>query len=170
MVNIEYRKQQARRIARPRHLDAEALYAAALSVQKDAPVSFYAALLQAAAEATAAESTPAVRGKCLYCLAEGPAGLFEPIGGNVDDVACKARECCRIREAGERPAYYLSALLRAVRAELAQASAAELAALAVDLGGYRAAVVAELARQGGGQADIAAEAAGREAGKAARRS
>lgn len=120
-----------------------------------------------------AMATPAARpktGKCLYCLAEGPAGLFEPIGGNVDDVACKARECCRIREAGERPAYYLSALLRAVRAELAQASAAELAALAVDLGGYRAAVVAELARRGGGLADIVAEAAGREARKAARRS
>jgi hypothetical protein len=107
-------------------------------------------------------------GKCLVCLAEGPAQLFEPMTAS-GDVACKARACCEIREAGERPAYYLSTLLRAVRLELSRASVAELASLAIDLDGYQPAVLAELARQGGGQADVAAEARDRReraAGKA----
>jgi len=65
-------------------------------------------------------------------LAQGPADLFEPMTGD-GDYACKAQECCRIREAGERPGYHLSALLRSVSKEMGQLTTAELAALAIDL-------------------------------------
>jgi hypothetical protein len=70
--------------------------------------------------------------QCLICLAQGPADLFEPMTGD-GDYACKAQECCRIREAGERPGYHLSALLRSVSKEMGQLTTAELAALAIDL-------------------------------------
>jgi hypothetical protein len=70
--------------------------------------------------------------QCLVCLTEGPAELFEPMTGD-GDYACKAQECCKIREAGERPAYYLSVLLRSVRREMARLTTAELAALSIDL-------------------------------------
>lgn len=81
--------------------------------------------------------------QCLVCLLSGPADLFEPMTAS-GNVACKARECCAIREANERPAHYLSALLRSLRSELAQASTAELAELELDLDGYRADVQREL--------------------------
>lgn len=104
---------------------------------------------------------PAEASQCLYCLTQGPAELFEPIALRDDNVACKARACCEIRQAAERPAYYLSTLLRAVRAELSQASVAELAALAVDLTGYTEAVQSELMTREGGAAALGDEWADR---------
>lgn len=112
-------------------------------------------------EGTPEDPEPAETSQCLYCLAQGPAELFEPIALRDDNVACKATACCEIRQAAERPAYYLSTLLRAVRAELAQASTAELAALAVDLTGYTEAVQAELMTREGGAAALGDEWADR---------
>jgi hypothetical protein len=107
--------------------------------------------------------------QCLICLQTGPADMFEPMTAS-GNVACKARECCAIREAGESPVHYLSALLRSVHQEMALLTTAELAALDVDLfgarhealDGFAGAVRVHLAARSDSAAALEAERADRE--------
>lgn len=103
--------------------------------------------------------------QCLVCLLSGPADLFEPMTAS-GNVACKARECCAVREANERPAYYLSALLRSVRQEMALLTTAELAALAIDLEDFP--VHVHLSTRGDSAAALEAERADRDRRKRSR--
>lgn len=103
-------------------------------------------------------------GRCAQCGLTGDAALFETFS-SFGGVACKATAACQVRQAGDSAAHFLSTLLRAVRGELGQATTAELAALAVDLDGYRGDVLGWLNSSAGGGAALAAEEADRAARK-----
>jgi hypothetical protein len=80
---------------------------------------------------------------CAYCGVTGPANLFEPFNER-GNLACRAQDACQVRVNGGDPAYRLSFLLRAVRRELEAAGYDQLIELAIDLDGYRGAVIDEL--------------------------
>lgn len=122
-----------------------------------------------------AKQTPVATARptqCAYCHVTGPAALFEVIGRTGSrSFACKATTACQIRQSGESPAHVLSALLRAVRAELpimTTVTTGELAALVVDLDGFGEAVRAHLAWRKDGRAALESERADRKARKAKR--
>jgi hypothetical protein len=108
---------------------------------------------------------PTGQGRCARCGVISDIALFEPVN-NTGNLACKATAACEVRQSGDSAAYVLDRLLRAVRGELAVATPAELAALAVDLDGYRGDVLRLLNLSAGGGAALADEEADREARKA----